>query len=541
LAVKNLTVNVAKKRREKNEMNNRFPNSQSTADPPVLPPGWTWTTLGDVTYDPQYGWTTSAAEKGSIRLLRTTDITGGKIDWDTVPYCDQEPPDCAKYLLHDGDIVISRAGSVGFSHLVKNPQRAVFASYLIRFRPLTDEKFLAFFLRSPDYWNAISEKSLGIAIPNVNASKLKQIPLPLPPLPEQRRIVAKIEELFSKLDAGVEALKKVKAELKRYRQAVLKYAFEGKLTEEWREAHKGELEPAYVLLERIKEERKKKLGSKYKELPPLDTSELPDLPEGWAWARVGQIADSIEYGYTASAEEEEVGPKFLRITDIQNSVVDWDKVPYCRIDENRKHRYLLREGDLVFARTGATVGKSYLIRKHVPEAVFASYLIRIRSYRDISSKFLYSFFQSAFYWRQITESQVGIGQPNVNGAKLAQIVFPLPPFHEQQLIVSEIERRFSVADEVEKVVDQSLKQAERLRQSILKRAFEGKLVPQDPTDPPAIQLLEEIRKQKENAAATTRKGQHSLRRASEPASVLLERIKKEKERQTAKNAKKHKE
>ena len=121
-------------------------------------------------------------------------------------------------------------------------------------------------------------------------------------------------------------------------------------------------------------------------------------------------------------------------------------------------------------------------------------------------------------------------------------VLPIPfaILPEQDQIVSEIERRFSVADEVEKVVDQSLKQAERLRQSILKRAFEGKLLPQDPTDLPAIQLLEEIRKQKENAAAATRKGQHPLRRASEPASVLLERIKKEKERQTAKDAKRRK-
>ena len=118
---------------------------------------------------------------------------------------------------------------------------------------------------------------------------MRQIPIPLSPLPEQHRIVAKIEELFTRLDAGVEALKKIKAQLKRYRQAVLKYAFEGKLTQEWREANKGKIEPASVLLERIKEERKKEGKGKLKELPPIDTSDLPELPEGWVWTTVGDL------------------------------------------------------------------------------------------------------------------------------------------------------------------------------------------------------------------------------------------------------------
>jgi type I restriction enzyme S subunit len=150
-------------------------------------------------------------------------------------------------------------------------------------------------------------------------------------------------------------------------------------------------------------------------------------------------------------------------------------------------------------------------------------------------------FLSPSIQRTIHSTKVETARANISLEDLRELIVSLCHPQEQNIIVSEIERRFSVADEVEKVVEQSLKQAERLRQSILKRAFEGKLVPQDPTDPPAIQLLEEIRKQKENAAATTRKGQHSLRWASEPASVSVERIKKEKEKQTAKNAKKHKE
>ncbi len=146
-----------------------------------LPGGWVWTRLGEVCFDPQYGWTTSASSEGELHLLRTTDITSGNIDWITVPFCREEPFDKKKYLLNDGDIVISRSGSVGYSHLIKNPKESIFASYLIRFRSLIDEKFFAYFLKSPSYWNSISEKSLGIAIPNVNASKLKQIFIPLSP------------------------------------------------------------------------------------------------------------------------------------------------------------------------------------------------------------------------------------------------------------------------------------------------------------------------------------------------------------------------
>jgi len=115
----------------------------------TLSRGWVWTKLGDICFGPQYGWTTSATTKGTLHLLRTTDITSGNIDWNSVPFCEKEPTEKEKYLLKDGDIVISRAGSVGCSYLIKNPKNAVFASYLIRFKPLIDKQYLAYFLKSP--------------------------------------------------------------------------------------------------------------------------------------------------------------------------------------------------------------------------------------------------------------------------------------------------------------------------------------------------------------------------------------------------------
>ncbi len=144
--------------------------------------GWKIVRIEDVcSTKPQYGYTTKGASEGNWRLLRTTDITKGKINWDTVPFCSDDPDNPDKYELKEGDIVISRAGSVGVSYLIEKPQKSVFASYLIRFNPNCDKKYFKYFLDSPLYWQAIADNKLGIAVPNVNATKLKNIKLPLPP------------------------------------------------------------------------------------------------------------------------------------------------------------------------------------------------------------------------------------------------------------------------------------------------------------------------------------------------------------------------
>ncbi len=263
---------------------------------PALPEGWRWTTIGEVCHSTQYGWTTSAAKSGKLKLLRTTDITSGYINWDTVPFCENEPKEKDKYLLHDGDIVVSRAGSIGYSYLIKKPELSVFASYLIRFRPLfnIDKHYMAYFLQSPFYWQEVYDHQVGIAVPNINASKLRQIPFPLPPLPEQQRIVEIIETHLTRLDAGVASLKRAQAGLKRYRASVLKAACEGKLvtTEaELARAENRDYEPADRLLQRILSERRTRWdtdhpGKRYEEPSGPDTAELGALPEGWIWTNL---------------------------------------------------------------------------------------------------------------------------------------------------------------------------------------------------------------------------------------------------------------
>lgn len=488
-------------------------------DLPKLPSGWIWTKLGEVASDPQYGWTTSAVADGELHLLRTTDITPGHVDWTSVPFCKDEPPDVAKYLLHDGDIVISRAGSVGYSHLVKDPPKSVFASYLIRFQPLINNQYFAMFLTSPSYWGSISDKSIGIALANVNASKLKQISMPLPPLPEQHRILAKIEELFTRLDTGVETLKKIKAQLKRYRQAVLKHAFEGKLTAEWRQAHKHELESASVLLDRIKQERHKTAKGKYKELPPLDTSDLSDLPDGWLWTLVEDVSILVTKGSTPTSYNFDYVPdgiNFIKVENLKNGRLD--RASISEFITKDTHDFLKRsqlmKDDILFSIAG-TIGKVAIVHSDDLPANINQAIAVIRCpWEFINPCYLKLVLDSETARSSIERRPRGVGMNNVSLGDVKNIVFSLPPLPEQHRIVEEIERRFSVADEIEKTLGHSLKQAERLRQSILKRAFEGKLVPQDSNDEPAEKLLERIRQERARQQAERKPAKSSRNKSN---------------------------
>lgn len=293
--------------------------------------------------------------------------------------------------------------------------------------------------------------------------------------------MAEIEQQFTRLDAGVTALRRTQANLKPYRAAVLKATCEGRLVPTEAELAKTngrEYETGDQLLSRILIDRRKgwKGRGKYTDpTPPITLDSLDRPPEGWALATVEQLSHKVQYGHTASAVQRSTGVRFLRITDIQDRRVDWESVPSCDISQDDTEALLLLPGDLVFARTGATVGKSYLLKAPFPPSVFASYLIRISPTGEYLSRWFQIFFDSPNYWNQIRESSSGIGQPNVNGSKLQALQIPLPPLDEQARIVAEVERRLSVIDELESVVNANLQRATRLRQSILQKAFTGEL------------------------------------------------------------------
>jgi len=201
-------------------------------------------------------------------------------------------------------------------------------------------------------------------------------------------------------------------------------------------------------------------------------AKLYEPKSDWHVKTVGEFCEPPQYGYTESATEVPVGPRFLRITDIQNGLVDWEQVPYCRCPNPQK--YLLKPNDLVFARTGATTGKSFVIRD-CPEAVFASYLIRLRVRDTVSVDYLYRYFQSPSYWAQIADQKKGTGQPNLNGSKLAKLKVPIAKPAAQLRIVAELDTLQTEVDRLKALQAETAAELDALLPSILDRAFKGEL------------------------------------------------------------------
>ena len=223
--------------------------------------------------------------------------------------------------------------------------------------------------------------------------------------------------------------------------------------------------------------------------------EIPfDLPDGWAWVRLGNLSAAIQYGLSNSAEPQGTH-RLLRITDIQDGKVDWNTVPFTTV--NDPESYLLKTGDIVFARTGATVGKSFLIAETPYPSVYASYLIRIRLLGSLSPEYIYEFFDSACYWSQITDKSVGVGQPNCNGTSLKELFIPLPPIGEQLRIVPIAQDLLAYVVKIDAEKKSLLSIITATKSKILDLAIRGQLVPQNPDDEPASVLLERIRAEKE--------------------------------------------
>ena len=282
---------------------------------------------------------------------------------------------------------------------------------------------------------------------------------------------------------------------KKLRQKILDLAIRGKLVPQ-----DPNDEPASVLLERIKAEKERliKEGKIKCSKKTAKTSDTPhyenvpfEIPSSWEWTTINDISKSILYGVSESAKTNGKY-RLLRITDIQNNSVQWDSVPYTDFDENKAKSYLLSDGDILFARTGATVGKSYLVQGLTEEAIYASYLIRVQTYDAVLPQYLKFYFESGYYWEQIEQGSVGVGQPNVNGTILGNLYVPIPPIHEQFRIVSELSKWMGIIDIIENSQTDLQALIKQTKSKILDLAIHGKLVPQDPNDEPALDLLKRI-------------------------------------------------
>ena len=394
-----------------------------------------------------------------------------------------------------------------------------------------DNSYLKYFLNQWEFASFATRINAGDR-PRVDFIQFSGYPIPLPPFPEQHRIVAEIEKQFTRLDASVASLERVRANLRRYRTSVLKAACEGRLVATEAELARAEgrqYEHADELLERILVERRALWESqrtgrrKYSEPVSPDVSELPQLPEGWALATVAQLSSRIQYGTSSKAGTDAAGIPVLRMGNIQDGNLDFSNLKYLPSKSADVQSTLLTPGDLLFNRTNSAelVGKSAVFNDGHPPSCFASYLIRVALTNGCSSDYVCACINSQYgrsYISRVRSQQVG--QANVNGTKLAAMPVPLPPISEQHRIVAEVERRLSVIQQVEAAVDASLKRAGRLRQSVLKQAFCGRLVPQDPGEEPASALLESIHAERAKARAGTEANRKRGRRTRRNARVV---------------------
>ena len=396
-----------------------------------------------------------------------------------------------------------------------------------------DNRLLFFFMLTIE----LMALSKATTVPSVRKSDVESIPLPIPPLPEQRRIVTEIEKQFTRLDASVAALKRVQANLKRYRASVLNAACEGALvpTEaELARADGRDYETADRLLQRILAERRARWeaqenrGRKYKEPIAPDTSNMPNLPKGWVSATLDQMA-TIGTGSTPLTSKTEYyqngSVPWVTSSALNNLVVSspGNYVTQQAVDECRLLLYPIHTLLVAMYGEGKTRGKcsELMFPSTINQAIAAVTMAdSADDCRPYSKVFLHDNYERT---RQLSSGGV---QPNLNLGLIKGLTIPLPPLAEQRRIVAEVERRLSVIQQAEAAVEANLARAERLRQSILKQAFSGKLVPQDPDDEPASVLLERIRAEREAAEAAARSDRKPKRRARksrQPQPAPLER------------------
>jgi type I restriction enzyme S subunit len=430
------------------------------------------------------------------------------------------------------DILVSTANSfelVGKVSLVKQmPCPSTLGAFIsvVRASSDLDAQFLYFQMSSFEVREAMRRSaSTTTNISNISTASLKELDLRIAPLPEQHRIVAAIEEQFSRLDAAVASLERARAGLKRYRAAVLAAACSGRLVSSEvdhlppydlygktstpiRLVAEAETiydsAPSQLSLAGIDPRSSANTRANFAALPSTD------LPAGWSWVRVDQVG-SVQLGRQRSPQHHS-GPHmrpYLRVANVYEDRIDLSNVLEMNFTPAEFSIYHLEEGDILLneGQSLEWVGRPAMYRGGMDNLCFQNTLVRFRAFRNVDPRYALIVFRAYLHngtFRRIARWTVNIA--HLGAARVAELAFPLPPLPEQHSIVAEVERRLSVVDELEAAVAADLKRAERLRQAILRRAFAGKLVPQDPNDEPTSVLLERIHVNRDDGSTRSRAG-----------------------------------
>ena len=515
--------------------------------------GWVTTTIGEVsTLVRGITYNKEQAAKSPLPnfkpVLRANNING-TLNFDDLVFVPQHLIS-ADQIIKSGDIIF--AMSSGSKHLVGKSARARFdfdGSYgafcaLLRAYEHVDKDFLYYVFQNNKFRRLISEVAKGSNINNLKREHILDFEIALPPRQEQSRIVAKIEELFSELDKGIENLKTARAQLKVYRQALLKQAFEGKLTALWREQHYDQLETAAALQQRIQQERAQryqqqladwqtnvKQGSLVqragkpkspKPLPPLtaeELAELPELPEGWGWVKLAHIQSHDNYAVKAGPFGSALKKEFYVHDGYkiygQEQVIRGDSEYGNYFVDASKYKELsscaVKPFDILISLVG-TIGKVLVLPETAKPGIINPRLVKITLNLDCyRASFFKSYFESGFLRSLYAKESQGTTMDILNLGMIQRLPYPLCALEEQKVILELLDAQLSEVDQLELTITTSLQQAEALRQSILKKAFAGLLVPQDPHDEPASKLLARIKAERatvvknETVAAKARK------------------------------------
>ncbi|MCB9437329.1 MAG: restriction endonuclease subunit S [Anaerolineales bacterium] len=436
-------------------------------------------------------------------------------------YLGSDAPSRARQIVQTSDILLSTVRvylqNIAIVSESYDGQIASTGFSILRTKDGIDPKYLFYYCLLADSVSRLEKLQRGTSYPAVRDSDVKAQIIPLAPTGEQQRIVDAIETLFTRLDAGVEILKRLQANLKRYRASVLKAACEGKLVPQ-----DPDDEPASELLERILVERRarweaeqlatfeaqgkkppKGWQDRYPEPQSIDVDDLPELPEGWKYTRIDVLLSIARSGiktgpFGSLLKKHEHQTEGVPVFGIENiarmKFVAGNKIFITDQKARELQAYSVQEGDVIISRSG-TVGEACVIPMDIGEARISTNLIRIvlNSNAILPDYFTLLFNGSIFLLNQIDELCSGSTRDFLNQAILKSLVFPLPPINEQVRITDVVDKHLSIMEIQEKLIDVALARVHQLRQSILREAFMGKLVPQDPNDESASELLERIR------------------------------------------------
>ncbi len=468
---------------------------------PTLPSGWRWGQMANAATDEKnaivdgpFGSNLKLndyIDPPGIPVLTTANLRG---DYgpSSVRYISQSKFNQLKRSeVRGGDILVAKIGSCGLTGVYPEgmPSAIIPANLLkITVRKDFSRKFIFHYLNSPVFSQFLNKIITATAQPAFNVTKFRMLPLPLVSKQQQTTLVAEIEKQLARLEAGVAALKRVQANLKRYRAAVLKAACEGRLVPTEADLARKEgrtYETGRQLLTRILTERRRNWQGcgKYIEPASPDAKNLPPIPEGWTWATLEALGEALGGCAFESKKFSTKGYQVLKMANIRIGQIDLTQRPSFieDITPEQLKKFTLREGDLVVTLTGTRKKRDYgyvAVVKTQSGLLLNQRIARLRPFPDVIPAFLQLEMQTEHYRDSFFSHETGnVGQGNVGMAAVTKETITLPPLAEQKRIVAEVERRLSVIEEQETMVSASLRRAARLRQSILQQAFEGHLVP----------------------------------------------------------------